>query len=385
MFSKISSAVVLSFTAVLSSSVVAFASTGDYGSSIDSSNNSHYGEAGDYDTGGATIVKPVEMLKAEQFAKNLLDNAESVTFYVKVDNVGKTLRAAPERLDKALEDNGIKLNPLDEVSASRDSIVKDKQFVVVSRIVSKPFEKTFKDVKFKTIQGKTEVECGLGEKTKVTTKGALGSRVELWEDVFREGVKFSSRKTGEKVTVQPIDEVVSPCKKIVVPVVPEKVDYSSSSSNNSSRERTVTLTVPGGGNTSLESSSESGSSNSDNSSSDSTVLSTDNGSDSSSTDTVVISGGKVDWLKAAGIAEEDWGYVDYIVEHESGWDPLAVNKKSRATGLCQSLPASKMRSAGEDYLTNPVTQLKWCDSYAKDRYPGGWSGAYKFWVNNHWW
>lgn len=96
-----------------------------------------------------------------------------------------------------------------------------------------------------------------------------------------------------------------------------------------------------------------------------------------------LSGIKGD-MAAAGISSSDYTYVDYIITKESHWNPLAVNPSSGAYGLCQALPGSKMASAGSDWRTNPVTQLRWCSSYAKDRY-GGWAGAYRFWINNHWW
>lgn len=94
---------------------------------------------------------------------------------------------------------------------------------------------------------------------------------------------------------------------------------------------------------------------------------------------------KIEIMRAAGVAESDFNAVDYIISHESGWRWWVVNSEgSGATGLCQALPGSKMASAGADYLTNPVTQLKWCSSYAASRY-GGWWGAYNHWVSAHWW
>ena len=93
---------------------------------------------------------------------------------------------------------------------------------------------------------------------------------------------------------------------------------------------------------------------------------------------------KEEIMQAAGIPRSDWSAVDYIVSKESSWRHTAVNKTSGAFGLCQSLPASKMATAGGDYRTNPVTQLKWCHSYAISRY-GGWWQAYNFWQRNHWW
>lgn len=96
------------------------------------------------------------------------------------------------------------------------------------------------------------------------------------------------------------------------------------------------------------------------------------------------SGSKADWMRAAGIADSDFGYVDYIISHESGWNYHAVNRSSGAYGLPQSLPAGKLASAGADWRDNPVTQLRWAHNYAVGRY-GSWEAAYRFWTVNHWW
>lgn len=109
----------------------------------------------------------------------------------------------------------------------------------------------------------------------------------------------------------------------------------------------------------------------------------DDGQDPAPSSAPVVGGTKSDWLRAAGIPESDWAYADYIVSHESGWNPLAQNPSSGAYGLCQSLPGSKMASAGADWRTNPVTQLRWMKSYVDGRY-GGFAGAYRFWTANHW-
>ncbi len=98
-----------------------------------------------------------------------------------------------------------------------------------------------------------------------------------------------------------------------------------------------------------------------------------------------ISGDKLYWMNAAGIAQSDWPYVDFIITRESQWRHLVWNTLgSGAYGLCQSLPAYKMASAGDDYMTNPITQLRWCDKYAQARY-GSWSQAFAFWQDNYWW
>lgn len=100
--------------------------------------------------------------------------------------------------------------------------------------------------------------------------------------------------------------------------------------------------------------------------------------------TVSIPTDKTAVMAAAGISESDYAYVNYIVSRESGWRYLASNASSGAYGLCQALPGTKMASAGSDWQTNPVTQLRWCTGYATGRY-GGWSGAYSFWLSHSWW
>jgi hypothetical protein len=91
-------------------------------------------------------------------------------------------------------------------------------------------------------------------------------------------------------------------------------------------------------------------------------------------------GAPAEWMAAAGIAESDWGYVEYIVSKESGWNPNATNASSGACGLVQALPCSKVPGNGYD----PVDNLRWANGYATGRY-GSWSGAYDFWISNHWW
>lgn len=102
---------------------------------------------------------------------------------------------------------------------------------------------------------------------------------------------------------------------------------------------------------------------------------------------VVVMGTSLSGIKGdmarAGIAPGDFQYADYIISKESGWRPNASNP-SGAYGLCQALPGSKMASAGADWATNPVTQLKWCNGYAVGRY-GSWAAAHSFWQSRHYW
>jgi hypothetical protein len=54
-----------------------------------------------------------------------------------------------------------------------------------------------------------------------------------------------------------------------------------------------------------------------------------------------------------------WACLYNLWDRESGWNVYAENPYSGAYGIPQSLPASKMAMFGSDYLTNPVTQIKW--------------------------
>ena len=66
-------------------------------------------------------------------------------------------------------------------------------------------------------------------------------------------------------------------------------------------------------------------------------------------------------------SEEDYNALVKLWDRESKWNPNAHNKSSGAHGIPQSLPASKMVSAGADYYTNGSTQINWDIKYIKKR------------------
>lgn len=97
------------------------------------------------------------------------------------------------------------------------------------------------------------------------------------------------------------------------------------------------------------------------------------------------SGSHTDWMSEAGIPESDWGYVDHIISHESGWRPDAVNG-SGCIGLGQNCPSNGkyfLKEYCPDWDTNPVCQLRRWTGYAA-KY-GGWQGAYGYWLSNGNW
>lgn len=112
--------------------------------------------------------------------------------------------------------------------------------------------------------------------------------------------------------------------------------------------------------------------------------------------TIDINGDKSAIMAAAGIRSSDFGYVNYIISRESGWCPTKAQGQVGycppyqgvpaygGYGLGQATPGSKMSTAGADWATNPITQLRWCNGYALGRY-GSWYGAYSHWVAYHNW
>ena len=192
----------------------------------------------------------------------------------------------------------------------------------------------FTDVEVK--QSTKDVKVPFGKSTKksdalaegeqrVTTKGVDGLKRETYRDVYHDGKKVESKKQGEKLLKKPVTQVTTVGTK-----------KAGSASDGATPDELPATT---GSRT----------------------------------------GTKYDWMRAAGIPEDQWQYVDYIVTKESGWNPNARNPSSGACGLVQAYPCSKLGPNWND----PVVALRWQYNYVKGRY-GGYAGAYKFWRANHW-
>ncbi len=73
-------------------------------------------------------------------------------------------------------------------------------------------------------------------------------------------------------------------------------------------------------------------------------------------------------LAEFGFSADQFGCLDSLWMSESGWRVTADNPNSSAYGIPQALPGSKMSSAGADWATNPVTQIRWGLGYIRDRF-----------------
>jgi hypothetical protein len=81
-------------------------------------------------------------------------------------------------------------------------------------------------------------------------------------------------------------------------------------------------------------------------------------------------------LSGFGWSQDQFGCLDSLWAHESGWSTTATNPSSGAYGIPQALPGSKMASAGADWQTNAATQIRWGLGYIKSLYGspcGAWS------------
>ncbi|GAB3577783.1 aggregation-promoting factor C-terminal-like domain-containing protein [Calidifontibacter terrae] len=88
-------------------------------------------------------------------------------------------------------------------------------------------------------------------------------------------------------------------------------------------------------------------------------------------------------LASYGWSSGQFGCLNNLWNKESGWTVGATNGSSGAYGIPQSLPGSKMASAGSDWRTNPATQIRWGLGYIKASY-GSPCGAWAHSVATNW-
>lgn len=142
--------------------------------------------------------------------------------------------------------------------------------------------------------------------TRIVTRGQAGEAVVTYDVTFIDGVEHSRVITREVVVKAPVDEVVS----VGTLVVPKTTAAQKGSNRELGQQMAADL---------------------------------------------------------YGWTGDEWLCLDNLWQKESNWNHLAGNPTSGAYGIPQALPASKMKSAGSDYMTNPATQIKWGLGYIKNR------------------
>ena len=258
-----------------------------------------------------------------------------------------------------LAEEGIKPDSDDIVEPAAGTLLEDGMTV---KFVSVEVKSSTKDKAIPFAKKTVESDKMAKGTTKVTTKGVEGTKRETWKTVLHDGAEKSSTLEKEEVIKKPVTEIttigtyVEPEPEPVVekPKPSEKASSKASASASSSKTAEAKTTKKAESKQTETKKAE-------------------------PARTSTRSGGKYDWMRAAGIPESQWQYVDYIVSRESGWNPRARNRSSGACGLVQALPCSKLGANWAD----PVHALRWQYSYVKSRY-GGYAGAYSFWQRNHW-
>jgi hypothetical protein len=69
-----------------------------------------------------------------------------------------------------------------------------------------------------------------------------------------------------------------------------------------------------------------------------------------------------------GWGPSQFSCLDQLWNRESMWRIHAENPSSGAYGIPQALPGSKMSSAGSNWRTSALTQIRWGLGYIQDRY-----------------
>lgn len=92
---------------------------------------------------------------------------------------------------------------------------------------------------------------------------------------------------------------------------------------------------------------------------------------------VAVSGGCLDWIGAAGIA--DTANAMTLINRESGCNPFISNSSSGACGVAQELPCGKSGCV----LGDGRCQVAWMNKYVLERY-GSWANAVGFHNSHNW-
>lgn len=99
---------------------------------------------------------------------------------------------------------------------------------------------------------------------------------------------------------------------------------------------------------------------------------------------ITLTGNSEEWLKSSDIDPSNYSYVDYIMNHETHWNPDDVNPYG-CIGLGQSCgnpPPLEVNCP--DWQNDAVCQLNFFNAYAYSHW-GGWGSAYYHEVSYGWW
>ncbi|MDO5719934.1 MAG: G5 domain-containing protein [Actinomycetaceae bacterium] len=244
------------------------------------------------------------------------------TVHVRAD--GKSVPVVLERtfdVTRVLERAGVEVSPIDRVHVQHDAA--GALEIVVQR-VSRGTVTTTEEVDYEVVEEETD-ELAQGKRS-VETEGVKGERTIVRYQQSVDGTLLVDTEISNSVTTDPVDEVV-----LVGTADPEEL---------AARLRSQGKYVDAVGDP---------------------------------LPSTAYSGADPRGIAQQMVADRGWGDDQFsclltLWERESHWNPHAHNASSGAYGIPQSLPGSKMASAGADWRTNPETQIRWGLGYISNRY-----------------
>ncbi|MDR2374352.1 MAG: ubiquitin-like domain-containing protein [Bifidobacteriaceae bacterium] len=227
---------------------------------------------------------------------------------VSVDGAVMNAYSNAATVRELLGEMGVILAEADLVTPGLDEIPANGQEIVIERAVSTSGTEVIA-VPFATVE-KPDPTMAKGAK-KIQTAGVAGQKVVTYSVTMAGGQEVSRQVILEAMTAQPVDQVILVGTKqtSVPPAVSVNVDPGSAQGI-----------------------------------------------------------AKQMMLDSYGWGDDQFACLVSLWQRESGWKVNATNRSSGAYGIPQSLPGSKMASAGSDWQTNPATQIKWGLGYIAGRY-----------------
>lgn len=96
------------------------------------------------------------------------------------------------------------------------------------------------------------------------------------------------------------------------------------------------------------------------------------------------------WMNEAGVEPKHQTTLFYLILRESTWRHRVWNEQgSSAYGLCQTMMSYHGDTVSADFMTNPVSQIEWCNDHALayKEYAGktGYEAVFAHWTDKNWW
>jgi uncharacterized protein YabE (DUF348 family) len=235
---------------------------------------------------------------------------------VAVDGASLDAYSSAGTIRELLGELGIVLGPEDQVSPGLDEIPDTGKLIEIHRAVATA-GKEVSAIPFETIEQEAP---NLPKGTKsVKTAGVAGQRLVTYTAVVVDGVEVSREIVTESIVAQPVNQVILIGTKTAPTVPSVDVNVDPASAQGIARQMMA---------------------------------------------------------DSYGWGDDEFACLVALWQRESGWRVNAENRSSGAYGIPQALPGSKMASAGDDWRTNPATQIRWGLGYISGRYStpcGAWS------------